>query len=170
MIPDARNKDDKCICARKRFHSTTYNVCYLLPSTFPHSSPSLSLSPSRPISFHGSHAFPREKEEEERKKVTNSKKETSFFSTFLRFSTPIFDFRSLFLNAFFEISRFVDERNDVKTIVKSNRIDSIHETTSIPNSPPSFASLFSLFSFVPSTIFFFFFFFYAARHALLSRY
>lgn len=136
-----------------------------LPPLFP-----VSLSPSRPISFHGSHAFPREKEEEERKKVTNSKKETSFFSTFLRFSTPIFDFRSLFLNAFFEISRFVDERNDVKTIVKSNRIDSIHETTSIPNSPPSFASLFSLFSFVPSTIFFFFFFFYAARHALLSRY
>lgn len=142
-----------------------------LPLPFP-----VSLSPSRPISFHGSHAFPREKEEEERKKVTNSKKETSFFSTFLRFSTPIFDFRSLFLNAFFEISRFVDERNDVKTIVKSNRIDSIHETTSIPNSPPSFASLFSLFSFVPSTIFFFFFFFtlpdthyYHATKRVLAR-
>lgn len=85
----------------------------------------LSLSPSRPISFHGSHAFSRvKKKERERERETNEFEERNkfFFAIFKR-----------------EISRFHDPSMN-GTIVKSDRIDSIHET--IPNSFPFLPPLF----------------------------
>ena len=120
----------------------------------------LSLSPSRPISFHGSHAFSRVKKKErererEKKKLTNSKKETSFF--FAIFKREISRFHGPSMNG---------------TIVKSDRIDSIHET--IPNSFPFLPPLF--FCSIHHLFFFFFFFFtlpdthyYHATKRVLAR-